>query len=334
MYAEKLPEVWILRQSVSWFVRDFSDNLEMATVVPSRFAALAIEDDDFKPKKASKTVSSAKTTQKNKTTDKSKQQPKKDDKKKQSKGKKKNTADDHQWEQWKRNDSMAVEETYEQDLHQAILLSKIAYESQAQNGSKPDKDPEQTKKGNSKKSKKSTMSLDEFNNLRSNSTSNVGEKSENSDNKVKESDPEFFERVQKEVNQEITKGKEKDLLKARLNQIDDDDITSAQLRVELEKRDDVIKELKEEVDKLKGELSQVKNRNKKLYQILAQGEMKDKAAVLAEVAKLQEIREELTSEVTSLHAQLEQERSKNHASNSETKPAKQNSKKRLASENA
>lgn len=52
--------------------------------------------------------------------------------------------------------------------------------------------------------------------------------------------------------------------------------------------------------------------------------MKDKAAVLAEVAKLQEIRDELTSEVSSLHAQLEQERSKNHASNSEAKPIKQN----------
>lgn len=52
--------------------------------------------------------------------------------------------------------------------------------------------------------------------------------------------------------------------------------------------------------------------------------MKDKAAVLAEVAKLQEIRDELTSEVSSLHAQLEQERSKNHASNSEAKPVKQN----------
>lgn len=52
--------------------------------------------------------------------------------------------------------------------------------------------------------------------------------------------------------------------------------------------------------------------------------VKDKAAVLAEVAKLQEIRDELTSEVSSLHAQLEQERSKNHASNSEAKPTKQN----------
>lgn len=52
--------------------------------------------------------------------------------------------------------------------------------------------------------------------------------------------------------------------------------------------------------------------------------MKDKAAVLAEVLKLQEIRDELTSEVTSLHALLEQERSKNlKSSTADTKSSKQ-----------
>ncbi|XP_033226068.1 G kinase-anchoring protein 1-like [Belonocnema kinseyi] len=306
----------------------------MATAVPSRFAVLAIEDDDFKPKKTLKSASAGKTAQKTKG-DKQKQQPKKDDKKKQSKGKKKkNGSEDQQWEQWKRKDSMAVEETYEQDLHQAIMLSKIAYEAQAENGTKSDKEEDQSKKGNSKKSKKSTMTLDEFNNMGANLTQNSIEKSEDSEVKTEEADPEYFERVQKEINNEIIKGKEKDLLKARLTQIDDDDITSAQLRAKLEKRDDLIKELREEVRKVREELTNVKNRNKKLYQILGQGEMKDKAAVLLEVTKLQEIREELAAEVTSLHAQLEQERSKNHASNAETKTTKQNSKKRLASENA
>lgn len=52
--------------------------------------------------------------------------------------------------------------------------------------------------------------------------------------------------------------------------------------------------------------------------------MKDKASVLAEVTKLQEIREELTLEVTSLHAQLEQERSKSRVSNADVKTTKQN----------
>ena len=56
----------------------------MATAVPSRFAVLAIEEDDFKPKKTSKAAVAGKINHKNKG-DKPKQQPKKDDKKKQSK---------------------------------------------------------------------------------------------------------------------------------------------------------------------------------------------------------------------------------------------------------
>lgn len=62
-------------------------------------------------------------------------------------------------------------------------------------------------------------------------------------------------------------------MKARLNKIDDD-ITFAQLRVEIEKRDEVIGQLRAEVHMLKEELTQVKERNKKLYQILSHGESK------------------------------------------------------------
>lgn len=165
-----------------------------------------------------------------------------------------------------------------------------------------------------------------------------------------EVDAEFFDRVEKETKEEITKGKEKDMLKARLNKMDDD-ITSVQLRVEIEKRDEIISQLRTEVHTLKEELTQVKERNKKLYQILSHGEseyhevqlemrfflitwicmnlfrnsflVKDKASVLAEVAKLQEIRDELTSEVASLHAQLEQERSKTRTSSADVKTSKQ-----------
>lgn len=88
-----------------------------------------------------------------------------------------------------------------------------------------------------------------------------------------EVDAEFFDRVEKETKEEITKGKEKDILKARLNKIDDD-ITSVQLRVEIEKRDEIISQLRTEVHTLKEELTQVKERNKKLYQILSHGESK------------------------------------------------------------
>ncbi|CAK9804981.1 G kinase-anchoring protein 1 [Anthophora plagiata] len=309
----------------------------MATAVPSRFAVLSIDDDDCKPKKTQKSVATSKTNQKSKNEkSKQQQQTKKDDKKKQNKGKKKkpnnNNNENQQWEQWKQKDTMAVEETFEQELHQAILLSKLAYEEQLVSAARSDKEQESNKKSG-KKSKKTTMTLEEFNSMGSNTTQTAVLPPECIDTKSKELDIEFFERVEKETKEEITKGKEKDILKARLNKIDDD-ITAAQLRVEVEKRDEIISQLRTQVESLKEELTQVKGRNKKLYQILSHGEMKDKASVLAEVAKLQEIRDELTSEVASLHAQLEQERSKTRTTTTDVKPSKQTNKKRPASENA
>ncbi|CAK9810060.1 G kinase-anchoring protein 1 [Anthophora quadrimaculata] len=310
----------------------------MATAVPSRFAVLSIDDDDCKPKKTQKSVTTGKTNQKSKNEKpKQQQQTKKDDKKKQNKGKKKkpnnnNNNENQQWEQWKQKDTMAVEETFEQELHEAILLSKLAYEEQLVSAARSDKEQDPNKKSG-KKSKKTTMTLEEFNNMGANTTQTAVLPPECTDTKSKELDIEFFERVEKETKEEITKGKEKDILKARLNKIDDD-ITAAQLRVEVEKRDEIISQLRTQVESLKEELTQVKGRNKKLYQILSHGEMKDKASVLAEVAKLQEIRDELTSEVASLHAQLEQERSKTRITTTDVKPSKQTNKKRPASENA
>jgi len=53
--------------------RSFSKRRKMATAVPSRFAVLSIEDDDYKPKKTQKNATTNKTNAKNKG-DKSKQQ--------------------------------------------------------------------------------------------------------------------------------------------------------------------------------------------------------------------------------------------------------------------
>lgn len=200
----------------------------------------------------------------------------------------------------------AIEETYEQELHQAILLSKLAYEAQGENGT-TSKDHEDSKKGQAnKKTKKATMSLEEFNNLgtcASVTEATVVASPESKDSKIKgkfsilfptgrflqqnrlvrdgdssfvfvsEPDTEFFERVERETKKEITKSKEKDILKSRFNQLDDD-ITSAQLKVEVEKRDKQIAQLRLEVETLKDEVTEVKSRNRKLYQILSHGESK------------------------------------------------------------
>lgn len=75
------------------------------------------------------------------------------------------------------------------------------------------------------------------------------------------------------------------MLKARLNKIDDD-ITSAQLRVEIEKRDEIIDQLRTEVHTLKEELTQVKERNKKLYQILSHGESEYYIFILNDIVNI------------------------------------------------
>lgn len=197
-------------------------------------------------------------------------------------------------------------------MHQAILLSKLAYEEELVIAAKTEKEQEQSKKSG-KKSKKATMSLEEFNSILTkhkaphstgtNATPVVVLTTDPVENKSKgmvqvnsvhmetlmscflnacivslmsittlaEVDAEFFDRVEKETKEEITKGKEKDMLKARLNKMDDD-ITSVQLKVEIEKRDEIIGQLRTEVHTLKEELTQVKERNKKLYQILSHGE--------------------------------------------------------------
>lgn len=154
-------------------------------------------------------------------------------------------------------------------MHQAILLSKLAFE--AQGDVKGKDDGEKKKDTNSKKPKKATMSLEEFNNLGTTPAENSEPGPESGDCKPKESDVEFFDRIKKETVDEISKEKAKDTLKARQNKIDED-ITSAQLRVELENRDELVAQLRDEVQTLKDELRQVKKRNKKLYEILSQGE--------------------------------------------------------------
>lgn len=53
-------------------------------------------------------------------------------------------------------------------MHQAILLSKLAYEEQLVSVGKNEKEQEQKKSG--KKSKKATMSLEEFNSMGTSTT--------------------------------------------------------------------------------------------------------------------------------------------------------------------
>lgn len=133
--------------------------------------------------------------------------------------------------------------------------------------------------------------------------------------------------------------------------LSDEVITRVNFIDTLEKKDKEIAVLRQEITTLKQELLTVKSRNKKLCNILGQGEsefillllfvdnisfknvklvvaltintrltgiknllyftVKDKAEVLIEVERLRAVQAELTSELAALHTDLEKERSKN-----------------------
>jgi len=68
-------------------------------------------------------------------------------------------------------------------MHQAILLSKLAYEEQLVSAAKTEKEQEHKKSG--KKSKKATMSLEEFNSMGVSTAPAVVAPNEPVDNKSK-----------------------------------------------------------------------------------------------------------------------------------------------------
>lgn len=294
-----------------------------ALVVQSRFAGLKIEDDDFptsvdtqKMKKTkTNTVKKPEPLKKTKNNN-AKSQPL--TKKKKSK---QNPTTEHQWEQWKQKDEQLVDGNFESELQQAILLSKLDYEEKKDVYKQFKKEADVQKKvvhapcpTNKKQKKKNVMSLDQFNDM----VNNVEEKTGNNENetnpvedsKSPDKDTEFFERVEDEAKNELLKDKIIDKVKNRLA-ASDEVITRVQFADALERKDKEIATLKQEISSLKQELLTVKSRNKKLCNILGQGEMKDKAEVLVEVERLRAVQSELTAELATLHTDLEKERSKN-----------------------
>ncbi|KAJ8714546.1 hypothetical protein PYW07_002771 [Mythimna separata] len=298
-----------------------------ALVVQSRFAGLKIEDDDFTPtdnQKAKKQpkINNVKKTEPPKKTKAviTKPQPQPQPKKKKSR---QQPVSADQWEQWKQKDEEMVDGNFENELQQAILLSKLDFEEKKDvyKQIKKDSDTERkvieqnAKSASKKQKKKNVMSLDQFNDMMnigedSNMKFNNDEKCQYEDSKSPDKDTEFFERVKTETKNELLKDKIYDRVKNR-QPASDEIITRVQFADALERKESEIAALKAEVVTLKHELFTVKSRNKKLCNILGQGEMKDKAEVLIEVERLRSVQAELTAEIASLHTDLEKERSKN-----------------------
>ncbi|CAH2087109.1 unnamed protein product [Euphydryas editha] len=292
-----------------------------ALVVKSRFAGLKIEDDDPHPTIDNK-------SKKNKTNSDKKLEPSKKPKTINTKSqavtkKRKNKvveATTEQWELWKQKDEEIVDGNFESQLQEAILLSKLDYEEKKDVYKQIKKEVDQEKKledqsrsGNKKQKKKNVMSLEQFNDMLSTNDEpnfiNIASKSPSEDHKPQDKDTKFFDRVQDETKNEILK--DKIIARVRHQNVPDEVITRIQFAEALERKDKEISALTQEVKSLKEELLTVKSRNKKLCNILGQGEMKDKAEILVEVERLRAVQAELTAELASLHTDLEKERSKN-----------------------
>ncbi|XP_046401017.1 G kinase-anchoring protein 1-like isoform X1 [Ischnura elegans] len=311
----------------------------MATAVASRFAVLPIEDDDDEIPQKSKNQKKKKVEPKQKPVapapkaDNASVKKKKKKKPDQGEGKKK--ASNEQWEQWKQKDNEFVDESYEQDLQQAILLSKLDFEEKKKFYDRAKKE-EEDKKGKKKEKKKAQpMSLEKFNSLDAEQIENIATGSSSQETEEAsgpvEPDQTFFDRVVEDAKKVIDREQRLELCKAR-EPLAQEAVTITHYKDLLKERDKELASLKEEVETLKEELLNSKKRYKKFCNLLASAEMCDKAKVVAEVDRLHKVRDELSAEVSSLHAQLEQERSKVRQLTSELK--KTQNKKRTTSETA
>jgi len=292
----------------------------MDIAVPSRFACLKIEDDDFRPnssqtrkkpdnKATKKPNSAAKEASKTSWTA-TRKKGGSNEKPKSATGKKQNKKqkeEDKDWEEWQKKDAKLVNEEFEQQMQSAILQSKLDFEHQKKFGvikTEPD-----TNQGKKKKGK--TMSLDQF--LETN----------NKDDEVREEaspredDKNFFEEVLQTAKKEIIKEKVEQNRKKRQETFEEViSLAHCQEKLEAERAKNFV--LEKELEEARKEIALVKKRNTTLCSMLSQGEMKDKAEVLLELERLTNVKEELTDEVTKLHKLLEQERSNKNSGHSST----------------
>lgn len=122
------------------------------------------------------------------------------------------------------------------------------------------------------------LSVEEFHNL--------GKKKSIEDPPVSLQDdsPEFFNHLESQVKRELAKERHErapviDLTTAR-RPVADEELTLARVRDDFDKKVKEVEELRDENSVLRDELKDVKNRNKKLCNILAQGESKYKGNVV------------------------------------------------------
>ncbi|NWW46710.1 GKAP1 protein, partial [Pedionomus torquatus] len=226
------------------------------------------------------------------------------------------------WQEWRQRDEQLTSEMFEADLEKALLLSKLEYEEHKKEYENVEKTSLQSKSVNKKKNqqgkdKRLTVSLKDFqsdNNLAKNH-----EELNSSQSSLQ--DGGFFNRLEDDVHKIL----EREKRRVQLTDCSETDNCTShehkqacktadgkteQLKLELEKKDAEIEQLKNVITQWEAKYKEVKARNAQLLKMMREGEMKDKAEILLQVDECQFIKNELTLQVTVLHAALEQERSK------------------------
>ncbi|XP_063151270.1 G kinase-anchoring protein 1 isoform X2 [Candoia aspera] len=231
------------------------------------------------------------------------------------------------WQQWRQRDEQLTSEMFEADLEKALLLSKLEYEEHrkeyehVENASLPSKaiHKREKRKNQQGKDKPLTVSLKDFQ-----SDTNIDhfpkKQEELNSPHTLLNDGEFFNRLEDDMHRILNKEKRREpttdcgidnsTFCDRTQEVFLKDGRLERSKLELEKKDAEIQELKNVISQWEAKYKEVKARNAQLLKMLQEGEMKDKAEILLQVDESQSIKNELTLQVASLHAALEQERSK------------------------
>ncbi|NXA24406.1 GKAP1 protein, partial [Ibidorhyncha struthersii] len=233
------------------------------------------------------------------------------------------------WQEWRQRDEQLTSEMFEADLEKALLLSKLEYEEHKKEYENVEKTSPQSKSVNKKekknqqgKDKPLTVSLKDFQS--DNNSAKKHEELNSSQSSLH--DGGFFNRLEDDVHRILEREKRRVQL---TDYSETDNCTSHEhhqacktaesvlkdgkterLKLELEKKDAEIEQLKSVITQWEAKYKEVKARNAQLLKMMHEGEMKDKAEILIQVDECQIIKNELTLQVTILHAALEQERSK------------------------
>ncbi|XP_055555523.1 G kinase-anchoring protein 1 isoform X1 [Falco cherrug] len=230
------------------------------------------------------------------------------------------------WQEWRQRDEQVqmTSEVFEADLEKTLLLSKLEYEEHKKEYENIENTSSQSKSVNKKKNqegkeKPPTVSVKDFQ-----SDSNIDNLAKkhvalNSSHSLR--DGGFFNRLEDDVHRirdrekrrvQLTdySGKDNCTFHEQNQETVLKDRKTEELKLELEKKNAEIEQLKNVITQWEAKHKKVKARNARFLKMLQESKRKDKAEILLETDESQTIKNELTTEVATLHAALEKERSK------------------------